>query len=225
MTRPRTIPAVCTALAAVAVYALMWVGYSQGWHWQQRMDWSLLDAARDSAVKHPFWVRFWADVTFALGPVPLRLLGTVAAAAALVMRRVRAALLLLACAPLSGLVTLAAKTLVDRPRPSTMLVAASETSFPSGHALEVTAALLAALALALPTMNGVVRRVAVAVVALGVLTAGISRVALNVHYPSDVLAGWSLGYLYFLLCLKVIRPPNAGFSRKDCDADDLVTAR
>jgi membrane-associated phospholipid phosphatase len=225
MTRPRTIPAVCTALAAAAVYALMWVGYSQGWHWQQRMDWSLLDAARDSAVKHPFWVRFWADVTFALGPVPLRLLGTVAAAAALVMGRVRAALLLLACAPLSGLVTLAAKTLADRPRPSTMLVAASETSFPSGHALEVTAALLAALALALPTMNGVVRRVAVAVVALGVLTAGISRVALNVHYPSDVLAGWSLGYLYFLLCLTVIRPPNAGFSRKDCDADDLVTAR
>ena len=60
----------CTALAAAAVYALMWVGYSQDWHWQQRMDWSLLDAARDSAVKHPFWVRFWADVSFALGPRP-----------------------------------------------------------------------------------------------------------------------------------------------------------
>ncbi|MGZ4585995.1 MAG: phosphatase PAP2 family protein [Mycobacterium sp.] len=225
MTRPRTIPAVCTALAAAAVYALMWVGYSQDWHWQQRMDWSLLDAARDSAVKHPFWVRFWADVSYALGPVPLRVLGTVAAAAALVMRRVRAALLLLACAPLSGLVTLAAKTLVDRPRPSTMLVAASETSFPSGHALEATAALLAALSLALPTMNRVVRHVAVAVVALGVLTAGISRVALNVHYPSDVLAGWSAGYLYFLLCLAVIRPPSAPLSRKPCDADDLVTAR
>lgn len=225
MTRSRLMPAACIALTAVAVYALMWVGYSQHWHWQQRMDWSLLDAARDSAVKHPFWVRFWADVSFALGPVPLRVLGTVSAVAALVMRRVRAALLLLACAPLSGLVTLAAKALVDRPRPSTMLVAAAETSFPSGHALEATAALLAALSLGLPTMNRAVRRGAVALVALSVLGVGISRVALNVHYPSDVLAGWSLGYLYFLLCFTVIRPASPASSRKPCDAGDLVTAR
>ncbi|OBB66561.1 phosphatase PAP2 family protein [Mycobacterium sp. 852014-50255_SCH5639931] len=225
MTRSRIIPAACIAVTAVAVYALMWVGYSQDWHWQQRMDWSLLDAARDSAVKHPFWVRFWADVSFALGPVPLRVLGTVAAVAALVARRVRAGLLLLACAPLSGLVTLAAKTLVDRPRPSTMLVAAAETSFPSGHALEATAALLAALSLVLPTMNRAVRRGAAALVALSVLAVGVSRVALNVHYPSDVLAGWSLGYLYFLLCFTVIRPSSPASSRKPCDAGDLITAR
>jgi membrane-associated phospholipid phosphatase len=225
MTRPRTTPALCLAVAAASVYALMWVGYAQGWHWQQRMDWSLLDAARDSALKHPVWVRFWAGVSYALGPVPLRVLGTAVAVAVLAMRRVRAGLLLLACAPLSGLVTVVAKMLGDRPRPSTMLVAASGTSFPSGHALEATAALLAALSLVLPTMNRVVRRLAVAVVALSVLGVGISRVALNVHYPSDVLAGWSLGYLYFLLCLKVFRPPRAAFSGKACDAAGLVTAR
>ncbi|BBZ73122.1 phosphatase PAP2 family protein [Mycobacterium paraseoulense] len=225
MTRPRTRPAVCIALAAALVYALMWVGYAQDWHWQQRMDWSLLDGARDAAVNHPFWVRFWADVSFALGPVPLRVLGAVAALAALVMRRVRAALLLLACAPLSGLVTVAAKALADRPRPSTMLVAAAETSFPSGHALEVTAALCAGLSLALPAMSRLPRRVAVSAVALSVLAAGASRVALNVHYPSDVLAGWSLGYLYFLLCVMVIRPAGAERSRNRWDADDLVTAR
>ncbi|OBH00576.1 phosphatase PAP2 family protein [Mycobacterium sp. E3247] len=225
MTRWRTLPALCIALAAAVSYALMWVGYSQDWHWQQRMDWSLLDAARDSAVKHPFWVRFWADVSFALGPVPLRVLGTVAAAAALIMRRVRAALLLLACAPLSGLATVLAKALADRPRPPTMLVAAAETSFPSGHALEVTAALCAALSLALPAMSRVLRGVAVATVAVSVLAAGISRVALNVHYPSDVLAGWSLGFLYFLLCFTVIRPAGAPVSRNACDAGDLITVR
>lgn len=225
MTRARTVPALCVALAAAAGYALMWVGYSQGWQPQQRLDWSLLNAARDSAVKHPFWVRFWSDVSFALGPVPLRVLGTVAAVGALAARRVRAGLLLLACAPLSGLVTVAAKSLVDRPRPPTMLVVAAETSFPSGHALEVTAALLAALSLMSPMVNRVIRRVAVGAVAVCVLAVGVSRVALNVHYPSDVVAGWSLGYLYFLLCFTVIRPPRALLSRKPSEAGDLVTAR
>jgi membrane-associated phospholipid phosphatase len=33
---------------------------------------------------------------------------------------------------------------------------------------------------------------------LGVVTlVGAARVALNVHNPSDVLAGWSMGVLYF----------------------------
>ena len=58
------------------------------------------------------------------------------------------------------------------------------------------------------------RRVAIAVSALSVLSVGTARVALNVHYPSDVLAGWSLGYLYFLLCLLVFRPPQV-FARND----------
>ncbi|WP_156751919.1 phosphatase PAP2 family protein, partial [Mycobacterium sp. E2497] len=62
-------------------------------------------------------------------------------------------------------------------------------------------------------------------VAVSVLAAGISRVALNVHYPSDVLAGWSLGYLYFLLCFTVIRPAGAPVSRNACDAGDLITVR
>lgn len=206
MTRPRTAPALCIALAAALLYALMWMGCRQHWGWLHRVDWSLLDAARDIAVKHPVWVRFWDGVSMVLGPEPLRLLGLVAAVAALAMRRLRAALVLVACAPLSGLVTLAAKALVDRPRPATMLVAAPSWSFPSGHALEVTAATLALLAFLLPMMGRVWGRVAIVVAALNLLSVGIARVSLNVHYPSDVLAGWSLGYLYFLLCLLVFRP-------------------
>jgi membrane-associated phospholipid phosphatase len=91
-----------------------------------------------------------------------------------------------------------------------MLVAAPDTSFPSGHALETTAAWLAILSFLLPLMRRWIGRVAIAVTALILLLVGIARVALNVHYPSDVMAGWSLGYLYFLVCLLVFRPPTAG---------------
>jgi membrane-associated phospholipid phosphatase len=225
MTRPRTYLAVLVALAAATVYAAMWVGYRQDWHWLHRFDWSLLNAAHAVAVKHPIWVRFWAGVSFALGPVPLRLLGVVATVAALAMRNLRAALVLLTCAPLSGLVTVAAKALANRPRPSTMLVPESATSFPSGHALEATAALLAMVCFVLPMLNRSTARAVIAVTALSLPAVGVARVALNVHYPSDVLAGWSLGYLYFLLCLLVFRPAIPPAALNPCGGGHLITAR
>jgi len=213
MTRERAALAGSVAAAAIAVYAVMWVGYLQNWKWLHSVDWSLLNAAHDIGVKHPVWVRFWAAVSFVLGPVTLRLLGTVAALAALVKRNIRAALLLLACAPLNGFVTMAAKGLVNRPRPSTVLVAAPSSSFPSGHALETTASLLALLTFLLPMIRRMMGGVAIALTALILLLVGVARVALNVHYPSDVLAGWSLGYLYFLVCLLVFRPSMRSVDR------------
>ncbi|WAC91190.1 phosphatase PAP2 family protein [Mycobacterium sp. Aquia_213] len=206
MTRLRPSMAGYAALAAAAVYVLMWVGYRQNWGWLHWMDWSLLSASHDVAVKHPVWLRFWEALTNVLGPVPLRLLDTAAAVAALLRRNVRAALVLLACGLLNGLVTQAAKGLADRPRPSTMLVAIPQTSFPSGHALETTASLLALLAFLVPMMSATMGRIAMTVSGLILLLVGFSRVALNVHYPSDVLAGWALGYLYVLACLAVFRP-------------------
>jgi membrane-associated phospholipid phosphatase len=195
------------AAMAAAVYAVLWVGYCRHWAWLHRMDGSLLNTARDIAVKHPSWLGFWQGVSYVLGPVPMSVLGIAMTVLALVMRNVRAALVLVfACGPLNEFATAAAKALVNRPRPATMLVVAPSSSFPSGHALEAMAALLAVLCFFFPMMNRSIRRVAVAVVAVSVLMVGASRVALNVHYPSDVLAGWSLGYLYFLVCLLVFRP-------------------
>jgi membrane-associated phospholipid phosphatase len=206
MTRRRTTLGAC---AAIVVYAVMWVGYRQNWGWLHSVDWSLLNAAHSIAIEHPVWVRFWDVVSFVLGPVPLRVLGVVAAAVLLVQRKVRFALLLLACSSLSGWVTLAAKSLVNRPRPASELVTAVSTSFPSGHALETTAGVLALLTVLLPMMSRATTLVGILVAGLSLLMVGIARVALNVHYPSDVMAGWALGYLYFLVCLWVFRPPTA----------------
>lgn len=41
---------------------------------------------------------------------------------------------------------------------------------------------------------------------LALVVIGIGRVVLNVHHPSDVLAGWSLGYAYFVACLLLVPP-------------------
>jgi membrane-associated phospholipid phosphatase len=204
VTRSRILAVFC-AVVAVVVYAGMWLGYRQHWSWLHSVDWSLLNAAHSIGVKHPGWVRFWDAVSFVMGPIPMRIVGMVGAVVAAVNRNVRAALLLLTCLPLTTFVTSTAKDLGDRPRPVTALVAVPQTAFPSGHALEATAGVLALLTVVLPLLSGWWRWIAVAVGAVWVLTVGSARVALNVHHPSDVLAGWALGYLYFLLCLWLIR--------------------
>ncbi|OBI96817.1 phosphatase PAP2 family protein [Mycobacterium asiaticum] len=195
------------ALGALALYIVLWVGHRQQWGWLETFDWSLLNPAHDIGIKHSGWVRFWVIVSFVLGPVPLRTLGFVLSVLLLVRRRVRMALLVLCCVTLNGFVTLVGKLLAGRPRPATALVFVGETSFPSGHALEAMAAVPALLTLALPLLSSrALRVIAMVVGGLCVFIVGVARVALNVHHPSDVIAGWALGYVYFLLCLWVFRP-------------------
>jgi membrane-associated phospholipid phosphatase len=195
--------AVIPVVAAAALYAAMWLGYRQGWAWLNAVDSSSLQALHDIGVKHPLWVRFWELVSEVLSPTAFRVLGAVAAAVALVKRQLRAALFLVLSVQFSELVMQVGKGLANRPRPPTALVSAAGSSFPSGHALTAMVGVLALLTVLLSMLSPRTRVPAAVAGALIVLAVGFSRVALNVHYPSDVLAGWALGYLYFVLCLGI----------------------
>jgi undecaprenyl-diphosphatase len=84
------------------------------------------------------------------------------------------------------------KDFVMRPRPPGVpLVSADGYSFPSGHSLlsTVTYGLVALVVWRSPLPLGPRRTVVVMLVMLVPLI-GLSRIALGVHYPSDVLAGW-----------------------------------
>ena len=87
---------------------------------------------------------------------------------------------------------------VDRPRPPDPLVAADGSSFPSSHAAHSVFYLWLAITIILRLRPGMARATAV-VVAGFALTAliGLSRVYLEVHYLSDVNAGWALGAAAF----------------------------
>jgi undecaprenyl-diphosphatase len=96
------------------------------------------------------------------------------------------------------------KDAVDRPRPPDRLVAVSGSSFPSGHAADSVLYLWLAVTIVLRLRPGMAR--AAAVVTAGLLLTiliGLSRVYLNVHYMSDVSAGWALGAAAFSLCAAV----------------------
>ena len=141
-----------------------------------------------------------------LGPTAFRIVALGLIVLAVVRRNLSTAVFLFISVELMGLVTEAGKRLSDRPRPSSALVDAVSTSFPSGHALGVMVGVLALLTVLWPVMP-VRLRVPVAVVGAGlVFLVGFARVILNVHHPSDVVAGWALGYLYYLLCVRLVPP-------------------
>jgi undecaprenyl-diphosphatase len=138
---------------------------------------------------------------------------------ALVRRNVSLAMFLVISVELSGLVTEIAKYIVDRPRPDTAMVDALSTSFPSGHALGVMVAVGALLAVTLRRVTGPRRGCLIALGAVIVLTIGIGRVVLNVHHPSDVVAGWALGYAYLVACLLLVPP-----TRRISDSGEIPEA-
>ena len=87
------------------------------------------------------------------------------------------------------------KSIIDRPRPPTVgtLISESTSSFPSGHATSGITTFVALAVVALVALRPGVRWwVAVPLATLGVVI-GVSRVALGVHWPTDILGGWALG--------------------------------
>lgn len=194
------------AASALCLYLLLWFGVAAQWQWIDTMDRSALDPLRDLATAHPGWVVFWDWFCLVLGPFAFRLVGLVVIVVALARRNIRMAIFLVISVELSGLITEAAKAAANRSRPEGALVNALSTSFPSGHALGVIVSVLAFLTLVAPIVRRPLRGWLIVLGAIIVLTIGFGRVALNVHHPSDVLAGWALGYAWFVVCVLVVPP-------------------
>lgn len=101
------------------------------------------------------------------------------------------------------LVSLLLKNLFERPRPNLLPDAAYvlTTSFPSGHSMlsAVTYLTLGAL-LARSQSRKRLKAYFLLLAALLTLMVGVSRVYLGVHWPTDVLAGWTAGSSWAILC-------------------------
>ena len=95
----------------------------------------------------------------------------------------------------SSLLNTVVKSSVHRLRPVLTDPVAREPglSFPSGHAQAAMVGYGVLLLVFLPILHGVWRTVAVATAVFMVLAIGFSRIALGVHYLSDVIGGFILG--------------------------------
>lgn len=185
----------------------------------QAIDRHILLALRNPAdVTDPIGSRSFEeamrDVT-ALGGVTVMVLVTVVGLLAFLMHRRRwHAAILAGTVLLADISSEGLKHLYGRPRPDLVPHGSYvySASFPSGHSTlsAATFLTLAMLIASLEPNRGTKIMVYVLAILL-VLGIGVSRVYLGVHWPSDVLAGWSLGAAWALAAWTVL----LRFGRRD----------
>lgn len=188
---------------ALALLAEQWGGgASTGWG---VLDQSLADTLRATASVGT--LTFFARLTHAGDTLTLAVLAVVVAAA-LWWRghRMLATGWAVALAG-NGLLTRGFKHSFERVRPvhTHEISVADGFSFPSGHSSSsmVAYGMLAYLALRLLPARW--HLPALLLAAATVFTVGWSRVVLQVHFASDVLAGWLTGGVWLACCLLVLR--------------------
>lgn len=107
----------------------------------------------------------------------------------------RLALFLIVTGILGGIIDSIVKIVVDRPRPSLEqpVATAHGKSFPSGHSMSSVVGYGSLLLVFLPTIARRWRGLVIAGAVMLVLAIGFTRLALGVHYITDVIGGFLLG--------------------------------
>ena len=157
----------------------------------------------------PPWVQETARDFTAIGGVAVTACMTLAVIGGLLMqRKVHAAVLVGVAIGGGGLLSTLLKSMFDRPRPDLVPHGSYvyTTSFPSGHSMLSAITFLTLGALLARVEGG--RRMKVYLLSIAcslTFLVGLSRVYLGVHWPTDVLAGWTAGGAWATACWIIAR--------------------
>jgi len=184
------------ALALVAVpFALVLLLVEDKWAPLLRADGGARDSLHGYAVTHTGFVGAMQLLSDSGSALAWQVVLAVVVVWLLWRRLPRLALFVVVTAIGSSLLNTVVKSAVHRLRPVLTDPVAHEggLSFPSGHAQAAMVGYAVLLLVFLPIMHGAWRRTAITLAVFMVLAIGFSRVALGVHYVSDVLGGFVLG--------------------------------
>ncbi|GAB2693243.1 phosphatase PAP2 family protein [Thalassiella azotivora] len=204
-------PRVHAARAAVALaavtFTVLLVLVAAGWAPLYRFDQAVVDAL-NTVVSSREWLvtalRFVTD----LGGTEASWLVLPLVVVWLLLRRLPLLALYVAGTGLGAAVlSNGLKALVERVRPvvDEPVAMSHDPSFPSGHALGSTVTYGVLLLVFLPLLPRRARGWAFAATAAMVGAVGLTRIALGVHFPSDVLGGWSLGVVWLAVTVAAFR--------------------
>jgi undecaprenyl-diphosphatase len=175
-------------------------------------EWAIKSLRRPNDLATPIgppWLHEVGRDATALGGMFVLTLVTLAVTGyLLIVRKYRATWLVLG-ATLSGLVlSTILKNSFNRQRPSVVphLSNVYTSSFPSGHSMLSAVVYLTLGVMLSRLVPNRAAKIYFLVVALGLsFIIGVSRVYMGVHYPTDVLAGWTAGCVWATICYMVAR--------------------
>ncbi len=171
-------------------------------------DRKILLAMRDPTDTRDPWGPKWLeemgrDFT-ALGGMGILIFLTAATVGGYVLQGRHKTATLILVAVLGGLIiSLLLKQSFDRPRPDLVPHGSYvyTKSFPSGHSMLSAVTYLTLGSMIVRTRNHKATKIYIMVVSMLItLLVGLSRIYLGVHWPTDVLAGWSAGASWALIC-------------------------
>lgn len=175
--------------------------------WVHSADVSVLDGFNRANAHNRFAVDTWQVVTDVLQPTSWRVLAAIVAIFAVRRREVRTVIMLVIAVGGAALLSGGVKSAVGRPRPTppVPIEHVAGASFPSGHALAAAAVATILIAISPWPTTRRSRAAATTVVILLVAAVATSRLALGVHYLTDVVAGLTLGVFWSTATVAMVR--------------------
>jgi undecaprenyl-diphosphatase len=165
-------------------------------------DWAIALAVQFHGERYSWLEEIGRDLTALGGIAPLALLTAFVVGYLLIVRKTGAMWLVLAATIGGVAISSLLKYTIDRPRPQVdHLSHVYTSSFPSGHSMmSVVVYLTMGALLARVVQPRAVKFYFIAAAMLVSFLVGISRIYMGVHWPTDVLAGWTAGLVWAILC-------------------------
>lgn len=158
-----------------------------------------------ASLRHPVLDSFFKFITFWGSPMAFISLGLIMMVVLIYKRNILGAIYLNLCLIVTWLIMSLLKDFFARPRPSgEHLTIATGMSFPSGHAMLAMAFYgFIAYLLVQKFHSPKSRKLIWSLFLIFIFLIGFSRLYLNVHYPTDVMAGFGLGALFLYGFIKL----------------------
>lgn len=192
-------------VAAVSLFLLIANRVAEGDHWplEEAIMHSLRAGEPSPPAGPPWLVSVARDITALGSVVVLSTIAMLAIGFLALSRRFGAALFLFVAATGGQSLNAALKWYFgrERPDPAFRWIEIDSPSFPSGHAASSAVVYLAIAVLLARLAENRRQKIYLIGSALALsFCVGLTRVYLGVHYPTDVIAGWTVGVAWAQVC-------------------------